>query len=142
MNSSYRKLFTQMNYPEVSPDLSQRIIKRIEEENKFLAFKRKFYFCFLAMTGSIVLFAQAIKWTVSRAAESGFADFFSLIFSDFRVLASYWQSYIMSLMETLPVLDFVLMAAAILLFLLSVRFFLKNIKFIPRVFSQRHLINI
>ncbi|OGZ93266.1 MAG: hypothetical protein A2528_00535 [Candidatus Staskawiczbacteria bacterium RIFOXYD2_FULL_37_9] len=58
--------------------------------------------------------------------QSGFINFFSLIFSDFTVVRTYWQSFAMILLETLPALSLVLFLGVLLILLQSIKSLTKN----------------
>jgi hypothetical protein len=45
-------------------------------------------------------------------------------------VAVYWQSFIMSLLETLPAMSLAIFLAVIFVFLTSLRFLVRDIKFI------------
>jgi hypothetical protein len=71
-------------------------------------------------------------------SESGFFHFFSLLFSDFSVIASYWDNFIISLLETLPVIKLTLLFTAVLIFLEMLKLFANDLRFISKSKQSIH----
>jgi len=76
--------------------------------------------------------APVSKSVYINFAESGFFKFFSLIFSDFNAVMASWKNYLISLLETLPVMNLILLLAVFLIFLEALKFLAKNIKIISQ----------
>lgn len=109
--------------------LLEKILKRIHREERILVLRRVVLFS-ITLAGSILAFVPALKILLSDFSQSGFLNFFSLIFSDFPSVAAYWQSFAMILLETLPAVSLALFLAVLLTFLESVKVLTKNIKII------------
>ncbi len=122
---------------ELPEGILERIMVRIHAEQRFLTFKRRLAIFSFGLIGSGIAFIPTFKMVQAGFAESGFLQFFSLFFSDFGIVAVYWQSFTMSLLETLPVMSLAIFLAVIFIFLESLRFLARDIKFI---FSPRTLI--
>jgi ABC-type phosphate/phosphonate transport system permease subunit len=112
-----------MNPPK---GLLEKILKRIHREERFFIIRRLGIFS-VTLLGSIIAFIPVLKMLLSDFAKSGFFNFFSLAFSDFSTVASYWQNFTVILLETLPIISLVLFLAVILVFLQSVKSLTKNI---------------
>ncbi|HEX7724544.1 MAG TPA: hypothetical protein VF438_02290 [Candidatus Paceibacterota bacterium] len=62
----------------------------------------------------MVLLVPAISYTVSLAQESGFMSYISLLVSDGADLLSWWRPFVLSVLESAPIVGTVLVLAAIL----------------------------
>jgi len=109
--------------------LLKRILKRIHKEERLLAFRKVIIFSIM-LTGSLVGFVPSLKMLLSDLGSSGFDSFFSLILSDFSAVVTYWQSFTMILLETLPALSLALFLAVLLILLQSIKSLTKNLKII------------
>jgi len=116
-------------YAEPPKGLLEKILKRIHKEERLLVLRRIIVFSVM-LTGSLIGFVPSLKMLLSDLGSSGFANFLSLIFSDFPSIATYWQSFIMILLETLPAVSLALFLAVVLLFLQSIKSLSKNIEII------------
>ena len=106
-----------------------KIIKRIHKEERLLVFRKVTIFS-ITLAISLLAFVPTFKILISDFSQSGFINFFSLIFSDFSAVATYWKSFTMILLETLPTVSLALFLAVVLLLLQSVKSLTKNIKII------------
>jgi hypothetical protein len=117
---------------EPSPELFIKIMKRIRREERFLAFK-KIGALSTILALSLIAFIPAIKMLAQELESSGFIQFASLLFSDFEIVKSYWQSFSLTLLETLPALSLILCLVILLTFLQSVKALSKNIKAVSNI---------
>ncbi len=130
MRKDFEKLFTHLTPMEPPEGLLNKIMLRIQKEQKFLMIKRRIMFLSIGIVGIIVsaaAFIPAFKATQTGLNESGFIYFLSLIFSDFEIVAVSWQNFVMSLLETLPIMSFATLFAIIFIFLGSVKFLIKSV---------------
>ncbi len=109
--------------------LLEKILKRIHKEERLLVLRRIIIFSVM-LTGSLLAFVPVLKILLADFGQSGFINFFYLIFSDFSSVATYWQSFAMILLETLPAASAALFLAVLLIFLQSAKSLIKNIKII------------
>jgi len=107
--------------------LLEKILKCIHKEERFLVLRRAAVF-FAILSGSAAAFVPVIKMLLFDANQSGFLRFFSLIFSDFSTVATYWQSFSLALLQTLPVISTVALLAVLLVFLQSLKLLSKDVK--------------
>lgn len=114
--------------------LLEKILKCIHKEQRFLVCRR-IIFCSATLTGSMIAFIPTFKMLVLNVNQSGFLHFFSLTFSDFSTITTYWQSFAMILLETLPAVSLAIFLAILLIFLQSIRSLTKNIKIINQTNS-------
>jgi len=107
--------------------LLEKILFRIKKEQRFLAIRQGIIF-FVFLACSVVLFWPALIMLLSDISKSGFIYFFSLLFSDFSIVLTFWQSFIMTLLETLPAVSIAIFLAVVVIFLQSVKILAKDIK--------------
>lgn len=109
--------------------LLEKIMKRIHREERILVFKRTALFS-VTFIASVVGLYPALKMLISDFSQSGFFNFFSLMFSDFSVVTTYWQSFVMILLQTLPAVSLALFLAVLLTLFQSAVYLTKNVKII------------
>ena len=114
---------------ELPTGLLENILNRIHHEERVLVLRKIVLFS-TTLAGSIAGFVPTFKMLVSDVAQSGFLHFFSLIFSDFSMVAAYWQSFALTLLETMPAISLVLLLAILAIFLQSLRSLNRNLKII------------
>lgn len=116
---------------EPSDRLFDKVIGRIQQfqrDKRVKAVKRRiFVFSALSLI-SLIAFVPAFSTMKLNMTESGFLNFISLLFSDFKVVMSYWQNFTMSLLESLPVVNLVLVFFLVFSFLWSLKSLFGNIK--------------
>jgi len=115
--------------PEPPAYLLGKILKRIHKEERLLVLRRVVLFSITFMC-SVVAFFPVLNMLLSDFKQTGFLNFLSLGFSDFSVVATYWQSFTMVLLQTLPALSIALFLAILLVFLQSIKSLYKDIKII------------
>lgn len=125
-----RNSFVSQELPEPPKGLFNKIMARIQEERRLLTIKRQLVIFSLGVAGSAIAFIPAFKMLQTGLYESGFLQFFSLIFSDFGTVISYWQNFVMSLLETLPIINLAILLTIIFVFMGSLKFLVKDIKII------------
>jgi len=123
-----KNLFKKIQQREPSKSLFEKIIKNIESERNFIILRRKIILISVSMTLSTVLFIFSVLLIRSEAIKSGFALFFSLIFSDFNIVMQHWQNFGVSLLETIPIMNIVLSLFIGTLSISSIKLFSKAIK--------------
>ncbi|MCX6785999.1 MAG: hypothetical protein NTZ18_04075 [Candidatus Komeilibacteria bacterium] len=127
MSETLEKLFSLINSAEPPSGLLEKILARLAKERQLSLRKRLVVFSAFTALSAVAIFLS-IKTAQTRAGESGFWQFFSLLFSDFATIKIYWQNFALSLLETLPVTSLIMVLAAILIFLESLKSLFKNIK--------------
>ncbi len=110
--------------------LLDKIISRIHYEERALAVRNKIMIFSLTLVFSITALVSVSRLLVSDFDSSGFAQFFSLLFSDFPAISMYWQSFVFTLLETLPAISLVSFLALLLLLLQSLKSLIINVKII------------
>ncbi len=93
-----------------SAKLAERVIWAIERRKRFYAFVKLAVYSFVAIASSVGL---AVAWSIegSNIINAKAINLLSLLFSDFSVISQYWQEYIFSLLESLPVVSIIAIAS-------------------------------
>ena len=99
-------------YIEPPIGLLEKIMKRIHREERILVLRRIILFS-ITLVISLLDFSLRLICLYLILASPGFLKFSSLIFSDFSTVATYWQSFTMTLLETLPALSLALFLAVL-----------------------------
>jgi hypothetical protein len=84
--------------------LREAILDRIEMAERQRALY-KIVFCSVTMPLSLVGFATAVYYTYTACVSSGFFSYLALAFSDGRALTSAFGDFILSIVETVPLLQ-------------------------------------
>ena len=112
---------------EPSENLRNSIINKIKiEETKNVAYRIAFSFA-VSLT-SISIGVISIINIIKDAYQSGLSEYLSLLFSDSALIVSYWQTYSMSVVESLPIIQISIVVASVGLFIWSVNTVLTNFK--------------
>lgn len=131
---------TETFYSEPPKELLGKILQRIREERRILVLRR-ITFLSLLLAGSLIGLVPSFKMLLSDFNQSGFLNFLSLMFSDFSSVATYWKSFSLILLQTLPAVSLVVFLAVLLVFLQAAKFLTKNIKIINQ-HGHRQIISI
>ena len=115
---------------ELPEGIFDRIMARLKAEQRLLTVKRRLVIFSVGALGSMAAFIPAFKMAQLEISNSGFLQFFSLLFSDFGTVAAYWQSFTILLLESLPAMSLAVFLAVIFVFFESLRFLSRDIKFI------------
>jgi len=127
MSANYNDLFNHFKPAEPSEGLFGIILQRFQKEQCLSFIKRAVLF-FLVFIGSVAAIVPGFQTTRAGLVESGFMQFFSLIFSDFKIVITDWQNFSFALLESLPAVSMAIFFSTLLVFLESLRFLVKNIK--------------
>jgi hypothetical protein len=109
--------------------LLDKILKRIHKEERLLVLRRVIIFSIILLASAVGFF-PAFNMLAADLNQSGFLRFLSLTFSDFPIVTTYWQSFVMILLESLPALSLALFLAILLAFLQSIKSLTRDVKII------------
>lgn len=129
MDDNYEKNGDKGGLIEPSEDLFDRVIYRIDTECRLLNIKRRLAGLFVCFAGSLAALIFSFEAARVSFIESGFVEFFRLMFSDAEIVASHSQSFAFSLLETLPVTSLIIFLTATLALLWSAEFLAKDLKY-------------
>lgn len=103
-------------------DLFLKVMSSIKNERRRLAMCRRFVLA--SITCMAALLALYPVWNAFHAEflSSGFSQFLSLLFWDTRSVLDNWQDYLLSLLESFPIVNAAVLLAVIWSFLVSLKF--------------------
>ena len=133
VRKDYEKLFAGLDRHEPPDYLLANILAAIDVKKRRAARLRLALFGSFALASLVAIF-PAIQYFVAQFSQSGFYQYFSLLFSDWNLALTYWNDFVLSLAEALPVLATTTVLSVILILLGSLRFAVKQIK---TAFSSR-----
>ena len=120
---------------EPSLNLKVSIINRIKKEEMKRTVYRMVFGSFLSLVSvsTLIIFAVSI---IKDAYQSGLSEYLSLLFSDGASLTVYWQTYMMSIVESLPIIPITIAVASIGVFVWSMNMALVSFKNTKSVFYK------
>ena len=127
VRKDYEKLFKNLYSLEPPERLYQAILARIEVEKIRAARIRVGLLGFVALI-SVVAVVPIFQYIVREFAQSGFYQYASLLISDSGVLIAHWKEFMLSLVESTPILGATIFLSIIFVLLSSLRLAIKNIR--------------
>lgn len=70
----------------------------------------------------------AVSYMTQEFYQSSFYNYFSLLFSDTDIILVYWQQFVLSLAESVPLIGVTVSLVVIAIFLVSIRIFMGNVR--------------
>ena len=125
MQSKLTKIFKNAKY-EPEPDLAFSVLYTIFKKEKSSTRIKLWSLSFVLFLSTIGLI-PAFEILLNNLAHSGFYEYFSLIFSDSKLIFSYWKELIFSIAQSLPVMSIVLSLSLIFVFFLSLKYAMRQI---------------
>ena len=120
-----KKAFQNLKY-EPKAELADSIWRHIIAREKYFTRVKLYAFSiigFLSIAGLVPVF----KALFTEFTQSGFYEYFSLIFSSGSNVFSYWKELALSLVESLPIMNIIFLFSLVFVLLLSARYLLKQI---------------
>ena len=118
-DSDLKKSFQKAIYhpePRLSGDIWLSISKK---EQKIHSLKLWVYSSIGVL--SLVGFVPVVINLVTRFVESGFSDYFSVIFSDIDSISFYWKDLLLSLVDSIPMTSLIISFSLIFVFFYSLK---------------------
>jgi len=125
MNKNLREVFSRVNL-KPNAGLADNIWNSIVMREKRIAKLKLGLFSLIGML-SLVGAVPVFKTLITDFTQSGFYEYFSLLFSSGSALASSWKELIYSLAESLPIFSIILSFMVVFVFFLSLRYVLQQI---------------
>lgn len=128
MHQDYEQLFNHAEMVPMPAGLFDSVMDKVAAESKASKVRKNLI---IFSTASICsLFATIAMTMVAQSdfSQSGFWQYFSLIFSDFGLMVDFWQNYIFSLLGAFPATSIILLLGSLLIFVESLAAVIKNIK--------------
>jgi hypothetical protein len=119
-------------FPEPSPELTKKILLRIEKAERRLMMTKAACFGVLLL-GSLVLTGYGVMDVMAEAARSGFSAFSSLFFSDFSAKLITSSDYLLSLIESFPVFPTILFLSGVFFAIWSAARFFEEMTLVRRI---------
>ena len=135
MRQDYERLFQQLHPVEPPSRLLAHIQEQVAVEERRMARRRVFLLGGTALV-SLVALVPATQYVAKELYRTGFYEYLSLLFSDSASLPTYWQEFLLSLAESLPLVASIAFLAVLLTFLGSAKFAIRNA---PTAFMRTQL---
>ena len=119
------KLFQKAKY-EPDTNLADDIWHAIVIRDKYMTRLKLWAFAFMGFV-SLVGLVPALKVLSNDFTQSGFYEYFSLIFSDGGSMLSYWKEFVFSLAESLPTMSIIFTLSLLFICFLSLRHLMKQV---------------
>ena len=104
---------------EPSRALKNSIINKIKiEETKKTIYKIVFSSAVSLASVSVAVFS--IINIIKDASQSGLSEYLSLLSSDGALISTFWQTYVMSVIESLPIIPITIVVASVWIFAWSI----------------------
>jgi hypothetical protein len=139
MQKDYKNLFKNLRPAEPPADLLDKILFRIGQEQQIahsVRLKARLIFSSAVTLLMLAFLLPVWNWFYGEITQTGFTQFFSLIFSDMDTIINYWQDFALSLLESLPFYSLAGILTVIFILLFSGRYMVHDIR---TFFSSRHL---
>ncbi len=121
---------------EPSENLKVSIIKEIKKREIIRAVYKIAFSSAVSLTSVSVAIIFVVN-VVKDFYQSGLYEYISLMFSDGTSLISYWQTYLISVAESLPIIQITVVLASILSFIWSLNIVLPALKDTRRIFYHK-----
>lgn len=128
MRKDLERAFTYLTPLKPPADLFEKIIGRIQKERRISNLKRRIIIFSAGLISSLTTFVPALKIAKTEVIDSDFWQFFSLVFSDFKEVTTYWQNFAMALLERLPVVGLGLLLVCFFVLVVILRLLFRDIK--------------
>jgi len=102
-------------------DLFAKVMACIAAERKRLTMRRKFLIGLVCFAATFTVGIPVWQSFRSEIAQSGFVEYATLFFYDFKTVANSWQDFSLSLLESLPVVTTVEFLLVVLASLFSLK---------------------
>ncbi|MBI3335019.1 MAG: hypothetical protein HY001_00780 [Candidatus Portnoybacteria bacterium] len=128
MRNEYKKLFNHLTPPDPPEDLLKNILHRIGEEKRIFVLKRRIVILWAGCFGSAAAFVPVFHLLKVQLVESGFFHFASLFASDPYAVTAFWDEFILSMLESLPVASVAILLSPVFIFLGSFRYLARDLE--------------
>lgn len=117
-------------YIDPSNNLRDKIITDIDRRIRNKAIFSLFYGGLTSLT-SVLVMIYFFVLIVKDFYSSGLREYLSLAFSDYSLLITLWREYLLSVIESLPVISIILVTFSLFIFTLSIKYVVNSFKKIP-----------
>ncbi|KKR91197.1 MAG: hypothetical protein UU43_C0013G0003 [Candidatus Falkowbacteria bacterium GW2011_GWA2_41_14] len=128
MNQNFTKLFSYFDSPEPSKNLLEKITRRVREEQRRWAIKQRLAIFSIGLIFSVPAAILSFQLVRTEMAASGLQEFLSLIMTDSEIVMTYWQNFILIVLESLPTVSLAVFLVALFIFLESLKLLTRELK--------------
>lgn len=128
MDKYQEQLLAQFGSLEPREELFDLVIARIQKERTLLKAKRWIFVYSVCFVASLLALLPSFSWFKAGMANSEFVEFSSLLFSDFSSVMNYWQSFALTLIETVPFLSAIAFLSVVWVMLETLKLLSRNLK--------------
>lgn len=118
--NSYKKLFSRLPEAEPSAGVITAVMSRIQHA-RIIRVRLHATLHLSLIVLAVIAFFPAISNLMTSASQSGFSSYISLAISDGGSMLGSWQSFILSIVETAPLLGIGIVISLLLIFANSLR---------------------
>jgi len=126
-------LYNENNLP---PGLFDRVMSAIAEERARIRAIRNFIISLFVCLGAMVSAIFVWSSLVNELALSGFGQYLSLIFVDFKAVLNNWQDYGMSLLESFPAVNIAELIGEVAIIMVLIKL---SVAYAKKIAPVRHL---
>jgi hypothetical protein len=125
MEKKIRQIFKNISELEPAPKLAGFILAKINRERSKIIREKK-ALVWAGLFGSALAAVYAVSFFGQEIFGSEFWSLASLAFSDINIVLINWNDYVLSLLETLPVINIVIILIPTFIFLLSLNLYFNS----------------
>ena len=122
-----------------SANLYEKIIARINYENKLLILKKQLFGYLAVFLLSLGLFLPALLSLIGDLRQSGLPQIISLIFTDFSLVAANITDFSLSILESMPAISFALVVSVFVALIFSFSKFFISFSDFRKIKLAKHL---
>jgi hypothetical protein len=127
MTNKFEKILKNTYEIEPPEGLFGKILARINLAKRRSATARAVFFGAVTVA-SLAVIIPIFQSFIQIFSQSSFYQYFSLIFSDGQTILLYWKEFALSLVESLPITELIILSSIIFILLGSIRLASKNLK--------------
>jgi len=114
-------------YIDPNDNLRDKIVIDINRRIRNKAIFSLFYGGLTSLTSILVMVYSSIL-IVKDFYSSGLREYLSLAFSDYSLLLTLWREYLLSVVESLPIISITLVTFSLFVFTLSIKYVINNFR--------------
>jgi hypothetical protein len=127
MASDYERLFERFEVKDPPVGLLDKISLSISKETAGRALWARTVISGVLSLAALAALVPSWLITQSEIYQSGFSQFLSLLLSDTNTVMAFWKEFSLSLLESFPVAGTIAVLGSVLILLISMRFFVRDI---------------
>lgn len=137
MDKDYQRLFQTLGSPAMPRGLGDTILARVDNEVRRASLIRLAIFVPLVFVSSVAT-VVSFQYLMRETVQSGFSEYFSILFSDGGTVLLYWKEFMLALVEQAPVFGATLFLGAVFALMGSLKSMVKNIQTVSHHIQLAH----